>query len=69
MPVFYFICGLLLLGIGIFATVAPEDYIYLQHFMRFDNIEPNAAYIKNTRIIGVIEIIIGIVFVIGAFFA
>lgn len=63
----YFISGAMLIPLGIFATVDPEEYIYLQSFFRFRSVEPTDWYVTFTRVCGVLCTIAGIAMVVFAF--
>ena len=62
------ISALLLISLGIFAIVDPEEYIYLQHFMRFRSVVPEEMYVKYTQVMGGIRIAAGICCIIGIFY-
>lgn len=53
--------GLLLIGVGIWHTAAPESAWYLGHGWKFKNAEPSGAALVMTRIGGIAAIVIGFV--------
>ena len=61
------ILALLLGGYGYLSIRHPEDAIYLMNFWRFDNFKPSDAYIRRTRIGGVLFILLAVILVVEAF--
>ena len=64
---FIWILALIMGGYGYLCIRRPEDAIYLANFWRFDNFEPSDAYIRWTRVAGVLFIIIAIALVVESF--
>ena len=65
--VLYFIIGLILAGGGLFTSIAPEEMIYLANRRWFEDPEPTELLIHRTRVMGIIGVIVGIVYIIMAF--
>lgn len=63
------ILALLLGGYGYLSIRYPEDAIYLANFMRFKDFEPSEAYIRWTRVGGVVYIVLAVCLIVGAFVA
>ena len=63
------ILALLLGGYGYLSIRHPEDAIYLANFMRFKDFEPSEAYIRWTRVGGVVYIVLAVLVIVGAFVA
>ena len=66
---FLCILALLLGGYGYLSIRHPEDAIYLVNFWRFENFEPSDAYVRRTRIGGVLFILLAVILVVEAFVA
>ena len=61
------ILALLLGGYGYLSIRRPEDAIYLVNFWRFENFEPSDAYVRRTRIGGVLFLVIAVILIVEAF--
>ena len=61
------ILALLLGGYGYLSIRHPEDAIYLVNFWRFENFEPSDAYVRRTRIGGVLFLVIAVILIVEAF--
>ena len=64
---FLCILALLLGGYGYLSIRHPEDAIYLVNFWRFENFEPSDAYVRRTRIGGVLFLVIAVILIVEAF--
>ena len=64
---FLCILALLLGGYGYLSIRRPEDAIYLVNFWRFENFEPSDAYVRRTRIGGVLFLVIAVILIVEAF--
>ena len=64
MDIIYWICAILLFGVGIFRIVLPEESIYLREHWRFKDCEPSETYIKMERFGGIISIIFAVILIV-----
>ena len=67
MDFLYWITALVLIGIGIFRIIKPEESIYIRDHWRFTDCEPSEHYIKMERLTGIGYILLAaaIIFVIS----
>lgn len=62
-----FLLGLVLIGVGLFALIGTEEWIYLNNRRWFQDPEPTDLLIYRTRCVGIISVIVGIICIITAF--
>ena len=66
MDIVYWICAILLIGLGIFRIALPEESIYLRAHWRFKDCEPSETYIKMERFGGILCIVFAVIFIVIA---